>query len=71
MSSVRCWYCQKYARREDCVLRRHSKSGIRRWYHNEASEQACVKELGPVWEEVDPSLGETTEEEEMQSKRTS
>jgi len=46
-------------------LRRHSKSGIRRWYHHETSGPACVKELGAVWEEVDPSLGETTEEEEL------
>ena len=70
MVTHRCWECQKYARLEDSVLRRHSMSGIRRYFHNETSEPACVNDIGDDWEEVDPSLGETTEEEEFGLKLT-
>lgn len=60
-----CFKCHKFARVEDCVLLRNKKSGIRRWFHHEQTEKACVKQVNMAyWEEVDFSLGETTEEEE-------
>ncbi len=70
MVTHRCWECQRYARLEDCVLRRHKRSGIRRYFHDETSEPACVNDIGDDWEEVDPSLGETTEEEEFGPETT-
>ncbi len=66
MTAARCWHCHTYARLEDCVLRRHKRSGIRRYYHRETTRRACVTQLGEAWEEVNPSLGETTEVEERQ-----
>ncbi len=63
MITHKCWECQRYAKIEDCVLRRHSMSGIRRYFHGWTSKPACVRNIGDDWEWVDPSLGETTEED--------
>ncbi len=60
-----CFHCHKFARVEDCVLLKNKASGIRRWFHNESTEKACIKKIHlEYWEEVDRSLGETTDEEE-------
>lgn len=60
-----CFYCHKFARVEDCVLLRNKTSGIRRWFHTEDTKPACVTKFDTSnWEEIDFSLGETTDEEE-------
>lgn len=61
-----CFYCHKFARVEDCVLLRNKTSGIRRWFHCKGVKPYCDFDpsLLTNWEEVDWSLGETTEEEE-------
>jgi len=64
---VQCFNCGKWARSEDCDLRRHRVSGIRRWFHRKGLKANCVfgwhKEED--WELVDRELGETTYEEAM------
>ncbi|GAI82139.1 unnamed protein product [marine sediment metagenome] len=61
----RCFACNKFARVEDCVLLRNKKSGNRRWFHRKEIKPECHEFVShSFWEEVDPSLGETTEEEE-------
>ena len=66
-----CFYCHRFARVEDCVLLKNKTSGIRRWFHAEDTQQACVKKIHlEYWEEVDFSLGETTDEEERRIKTT-
>ena len=61
-----CFLCGRFARVEDLVLLRNKKNGIRRWFHRKGTPRACVTKFPSIeyWEEVDPSLGETTEEEE-------
>jgi hypothetical protein len=48
------------------VLLRNKTSGIRRWFHCKGVKPYCDFDpsLLTNWEEVDWSLGETTEEEE-------
>lgn len=64
---VTCFGCGKWARSEDCDLRRHRVSGIKRWFHKKSVKPGCLS--GLLKEEnlviVDPSLGETTREEAM------
>lgn len=64
---VQCFGCAKFARSEDCELRRHRKSGIRRWFHRKEAKASCLsgRYKEEDWELVDPSLGETTYEEAM------
>ena len=60
-----CFACHKFARAEDCLLLRHKRSGNRRWFHKESVKPGCLEFVNmEYWEEVDFSLGETTEEEE-------
>ena len=61
-----CFGCSKFAKVEECVLMRNKKSGIRRWFHRRArGARDCAGLVNArYWEEVDRSLGETTEEEE-------
>ena len=61
-----CFLCSRFARVEDLVLLRNKNNGIRRWFHREGTPRACVTKFPGIdnWEEVDSSLGETTEEEE-------
>lgn len=61
-----CFLCGRFAKVEELVLLRNKKSGIRRWFHREGTPRACVTKFPNIgdWEEVDFSLGETTEEEE-------
>ena len=61
-----CFYCGKFARIKDCVLLRHNRSGNRRWFHRKGAKPYCDFDPSVLsnWEEVDPSLGETTEDEE-------
>ena len=61
-----CFLCSRFARVEDLVLLRNKKNGIRRWFHRKGTPRACITKFPGIddWEEVDPSLGETTEEEE-------
>ena len=61
-----CFLCSRFARVEDLVLLRNKKNGIRRWFHREGTLRACITKFPGIedWEEVDPSLGETTTEEE-------
>ena len=65
MTAVKCFSCGKFARAADCKLLRHIKSGNRRWFH----KKPCLEDLdlSTWWEEADPSLGETTEEEELRN----
>ena len=59
-----CLACSAFLDSEECVLLRH-KIGVRRWCHRKEIKPECLKSAGPeFWEEVDPSLGETTAEEE-------
>ena len=62
---VACFGCGKWARSEDCDLRRHRVSGIRRWFHRKEIKDGCLsghlKEED--WSLVDHSLGESTDEE--------
>lgn len=61
-----CFACHKFAKLEECVLMRHKKSGNRRWFHKRAPgarDCAGLWAKDEYWEEVDPALGETTEEE--------
>jgi hypothetical protein len=64
---VHCFGCGKFAKSEDCELRRHQVSGIKRWFHRKEVKAGCLdgwlKEGD--WVRVDPSLGETTHEEAM------
>lgn len=64
---VTCFGCGKWARSEDCELRRHRVSGIRRWFHKKEVKAGCLS--GHLKEEdwalVDSSLGESTHEEVM------
>lgn len=67
MPAPQCFGCKKFARAEDCVLMRNKKSGTRRWFHRRAPgarDCAGLWANNEYWEEVDRSLGETTEEEE-------
>ena len=59
---IQCFGCGKFAKSEDCELRKHRKSGIKRWFHREEVKAGCRRE---TWELVDSSLGETTHEEAM------
>ncbi|MBA7464999.1 hypothetical protein ES707_00160 [subsurface metagenome] len=60
-----CFSCHKFARIEDCVLMRNKNSGIKRWFHKKEIKPECWEFISlSFWEEVDPSLGETTDEEE-------
>jgi len=61
-----CFLCARFARVEDVILLRNKKNGIRRWFHREGTTRACILKFPgrEEWEEVDPSLGETTEEDE-------
>ncbi|GAI25543.1 unnamed protein product [marine sediment metagenome] len=64
---MQCFGCGKFAKSEDCDLRRHRVSGVRRWFHKEEVKASCLSEHHKEedWELVDPSLGETTYEEAM------
>ena len=64
---VQCFGCGRWARSEDCDLRRHRVSGIRRWFHKEEVKAGCLSRRlkEDDWMLVDPSLGETTYEEAM------
>ena len=56
-----CFLCARFAKLQDCVLLRNKSSGVRRWFHRSCTEKWPSMEY---WEEVDPALGETTDEEE-------
>lgn len=61
---VQCFGCKRAARSENCTLRRHKKSGIKRWFHKENIKPGCLSRfIAEDWQEVDPLLGETTDEE--------
>lgn len=67
-AKIYCFGCRKGAKLEDCELRRHRVSGIRRWFHRKDVKEGCFSRLKlkeEDWELVDPSLGETTHEEAM------
>jgi len=65
-----CFACHKFARAEDCLLMRNKRSGNRRWFHKKEIKPECWEFVSLTsWEEVDPSLGETTEEEERENIR--
>ncbi|MBA7593752.1 hypothetical protein ES703_00685 [subsurface metagenome] len=65
-----CFACHKFARAEDLLLLRNKSSGNRRWFHKQEIKPACWEFVKLTsWEEVDPSLGETTEEEERVNAR--
>lgn len=66
---IQCFGCGRWARFEDCDLRKHQVSGIRRWFHKKEVKPMCLSEH-PFYKEedwvlVNPSLGETTHEEAM------
>lgn len=66
----RCFACNKFTRVEDCVLLRNKRSGNRRWFHKKEIKPECWEFVRlSSWEEVDPSLGETTEAEERKLAR--
>jgi len=49
---------------------RNKRSGNRRWFHKKEIKPECWEFVSLTsWEEVDPSLGETTEEEERENIR--
>ena len=61
---VTCFGCEKGARQDDCTLKEHKESGIRRWFHKPEKKPGCMSWLHPEdWFEVDRTLGETTDEE--------
>lgn len=64
---VQCFRCGKFAKFEECELRRHLKSGIKRWFHREEDKADCLRDWHKKenWELIDSSLGETTHEEAM------
>lgn len=64
---VQCFGCGKWAKSEDCDLRRHRKSRIRRWFHKTEIKAGCLSGRFEEddWEKVAPSLGESTNEEVM------
>lgn len=63
-----CFACQRFARVQDCVLMKNKHSGNRRWFHKKEIKPGCWEFVQRSdWEEVDPSLGETTDEEERQN----
>ena len=66
-----CFACHKFAKVEECVLMRNKKSGIKRWFHKRApGARDCAGLIDEeYWEEVDSSLGETTDEEEGEIAR--
>lgn len=63
-----CFACGKFARVEDCVLLRNKHSGNRRCFHKKEIKPECYEFVShSFWEEVDPSLGETSEEEQREN----
>ena len=61
---VTCFGCKRWARSDNCTLKEHKESCIRRWFHKPEAKAGCMSWLHPEdWFEVDPALGETTDEE--------
>ena len=64
---VQCFGCARFARSDDCDLRRHRVSGIRRWFHKKEVKANCLSKWRKEqdWMVIEPSLGEATHEEAM------
>ena len=61
---IHCFGCKRFAKDEDCTLKEHKESGIRRWFHKSELKAGCMSWLHPEdWFDVDRNLGETTDEE--------